>query len=295
MRVLVTGGAGFIGSHLCERLLHEGYQVKSYDLKRSHVCGSIVGNITDRSALFRHLKNYDCAFHLAAMANTDDVRCYPEKAVETNIKGTYVVAECCSQLQIPLNFVSTACVYGDTPNHPSDVNSVCVPTDLYGSTKLVGEAIVKQISERKGLDYNILRYGTTYGPRMREALAVYIFIKKALEGKPLPIHGSGRQTRCMIYIDDLVDAQIKLLEKGVLSETFNLATEEELSVLEIANMILELTGRPKESFEFVEDRPGQIMRESLDISKAKKLLEWSPKTTFEEGLKKTLSWAKTEI
>lgn len=294
MKILVTGGAGFIGSQLSKRLLERGYEVLSYDLKASNVCKTVVGDITDSEATFNAVKKSDYVFHLAATANLDFARLHPDVAIKTNVDGTYMVAKCCSQLDIPLSFASTACVYGNTSEHPSNEESVCVPTDIYGTTKVVGEAIIKGFHKKSGLIYNVLRFGTTYGPSMRKELAVYIFIDQALRGEHLTIHGSGLQTRCMIYIDDLLDAMVKVLERGVNGETLNLATEEELSVLQIANMVLEETGRSKGMFKFVEDRPGQIMKEQINVSKAKKLLSWTPKVNFKDGLKRTIKWIQNE-
>ncbi|OYD16940.1 hypothetical protein CH330_01340 [candidate division WOR-3 bacterium JGI_Cruoil_03_51_56] len=185
---------------------------------------------------------------------------------------------------------STACVFGNTPNHPSTEESICVPTDIYGVTKVVGETIIKGLHEKNGLTYDILRFGTTYGPGLREALAIHIFIRQALENQPLTIHGSGLQTRCMIYIDDLIEGITKVLEKGIADETLNLATEEELSVLQIANMILEQTRCPSDMLKFVPDRPGQIIKEEISMAKTQKLLDWTPQTRFKMGLKKTLEW-----
>lgn len=285
MKILVTGGSGFVGSCLCLKLKAEGYETFSYDLYPSNISSYLVGSITDWQTVFQAVKKCDYVFHLAAIANVDHARLHPEVAMETNIQGTYLVAKACKELRVPLSFASTACVYGNTPNHPSTEESICVPTDLYGATKVVGENIVKGFDSSS----NIMRFGTIYGHGMREALAVYVFIKQALEGKTLTIHGSGNQTRCMIYIDDLVDAQAKILEKDVSGKTLNLATDEELSVLQIADIILKST-KKRASLKFVEDRPGQIMKEQIDISKAKKLLGWCPKIGFEEGIRKTVRW-----
>lgn len=295
MKVLLTGGAGFIGSRLAEKLLENGYNVICYDLKPSKHGESVVGDITDSKKVFKVVKDSDYVFHLAAVADLDFARVHPNIAIKTNIQGTYIVAKCCAQLNVPLSFASTACVYGNTPEHPSTEESVCVPTDIYGSTKVVGENILKGFHENVGLNCNILRFGTTYGPDMREALAVHVFISQALRNEPLTIHGSGLQTRCFIYVDDLIDGIVRVLENNINGETLNLATEEEVSVLQMADMILEMMGRPKGSLKFVQDRPGQIMKEQISISKTRKLLNWTPKVKFREGIKKTVKWLKNGV
>jgi len=300
---MVTGGSGFIGFCLIERLLEEGYEVLSFDLKpvsrqrNVEHCGleEVVGDIKNFKRVREAVETCGYVYHLAAVANLDFARTHPQVAIDTNIRGTFNVASCCSRLGVPLAFASTCCVYGDTPNHPSNEESFCVPTDIYGSTKMVAENIIKDLHRLNGLDYSILRLGTTYGPHMRKELAIYIFIEQALNNKPLTIHGSGKQTRCFIYIDDLVDGLVNVLKKGVSGETLNLATEEELSILEVADMVLEETGRQRGCFKFVEDRPGQIMKEQIDISKARKLLNWSPKVPFREGLRKTVEWVQSRL
>lgn len=232
----------------------------------------------------------DYVFHLAAVADVNYAHKNPATTVEVNVTGTYNVAEACLRTNIPLSFASTCCIYGNTPEHPSNEESLCLPTEIYAATKLVGEQILLELHKKHGLNYNLLRFGTCYGPEMRGALAIYIFILQALTGIPLTIHGTGTQTRCLIYIDDLIDGIVKTLDKGVLNETLNIATEEELSVLQMADIILEKTGQPKDAVSFVPDRSGQMMRELIDMSKAEKLLGWTPKTEFREGIEKTLEW-----
>lgn len=302
MKILVTGGSGFIGSALSKKLLDKGYEVVSYELKPSKVCEFIIGDITDKRGVYEAIKGCDYVFHLAAIANLNYAHLNPQDTLKTNVEGTYIVAECCSKLAVPLTFASTTCVYGNTHEHPSTEASLCVPTEIYAATKLVGEGIIKKLHYKTGLNYNILRFGTTYGPNMRKALAIYVFMSQALNGEPLTIHGSGTQTRCLIYIDDLVEGCVKVLKNRVMCETLNLTTEEELSVLKIASLILKEIGKMEGKTIYipsvlthVEDRPGQVMKEQISISKAEKMLGWSPQTFFREGLKKTVEWYKRSV
>jgi len=296
MRVMVTGGSGFIGSRLMERLIDEGHDAISYDLRLGPIGETVIGDVTDHEA-FRfavEVEGCDAVYHLAAAADLNWCSAHPNDAVRTNIEGTRVVSEECARLEIPLIFASTCCVYGNTPDIPSNEESILSPTDIYGATKVVAEELIRGYG-RRGLRYRILRFGTTYGPGMRPTLAVHIFIMQALEDKPLTIHGSGEQTRCMIYIDDLIEACIRVLNLNINGTTINIATEEEISVNQMAQAILSLTGRPADQYVHVPDRPGQIMKEEIDISMARFLLGWEPRTFFDTGLEETLSWVEKTL
>ena len=198
--------------------------------------------------------------------------------------------EACARHHIPLHFVSTCCVYGNTLDHPSHEDGIKVPTEIYAVTKLLSEDLIKEYSRWYDLKYNILRYGTVYGPGMRGELAVAIFINQAMLGMPITIDGDGKQTRCQIYIDDIVDGTVKLLESGLMNRIINFTTDEELSVLEIAKIIQETVGTTNHELQFYPDRPGQIRRELIDIGYAWNTLGWWPKIDFREGVKRTVEW-----
>ncbi len=295
MKVLITGGAGFIGRHLIKKLVERGHEPICFDLIETDLCESIVGNITDRDAVFDAVKDVEAVLHLAAEADINRARLDQARCVAVNVGGTQNVIEACVRYDVPLHFVSTCCVYGDTVEHPSNEQSPCVPTEIYATTKLLSEYMIKEHADRQGLRYNILRYGTTYGPEMRPALAVYIFIRQALTDIPFTIDGSGKQTRCLIYIDDLVEGTLAVLEKGVMNETINLVSCEELSVLQMTEIIREETGAALKEPRFNHDRPGQIMKEQLDINYARQLLDWWPKIDFRTGVKNTVAWFRTTV
>lgn len=294
--IVVTGSAGFIASRLVERLLLEGYEVVGYDLKPSPIGEYVIGDIIDGKAFGKILEGCEHVFHLAAAADLNWCKAHPNEAVKANIEGTRVVAEECMKKGITLSFASTCCVYGSTPDHPSNEESICSPTDIYGATKVVAEELIRRYGNL-GLNYRLLRFGTTYGPGMRVTLAVYVFIQQALEDKTLTIHGSGEQTRCMIYIDDLVEACVKTLELNhyIKGTIINIATEEELSVMQMAQTILKMTGKPLDQYVHISDRVGQIMKEQIDISRARKLLSWEPETSFNDGVLKTIEWIKPQV
>lgn len=150
--------------------------------------------------------------------------------------------------------------------------------------------MIKEYAQSHSLKYNILRYGTVYGPGMRGELAVAIFINQAMLDMPITIDGDGEQTRCLIYIDDLVDGTVRLLESGLMNRTINFATAEELSVLEMAEIIQATVGTKNRELKFYPDRPGQIHRELISINYAWQTLGWWPKIDFKEGVARTVKW-----
>ena len=290
MNILVTGGAGFIGSALIKKLVERKHDAVCFDLVETQLCPSIVGSITDRDAVMDAVKDVDAVLHLAAMANINYARNDPTRCVEVNVVGTHNIIEACTKHRVPLHFISTCCVYGNTWEHPSNEESICVPTEIYAVTKLLSEHMITQYAKRYDLRYNILRYGTVYGPGMRGELAVAIFINQAMLGLPITIDGTGEQTRCLIYIDDIVNGTVKLVESGLLNRTINLATDEELSILEVADIIQETVGTKNRELKFYPDRPGQVYRELIDITYAWQTLGWWPKIDFREGVTRTIEW-----
>lgn len=281
-RVLVTGGDGFLGKNLVERLKKEGYEVESYDLSQGK-------DILNKRQLEEAVQGKDVVFHLAAMADLNIARENPYQNMEINVVGTINVAEACLKHNTTLFFASTCCVYGNQEKEPTDEESLPKPTEIYACSKLAGEYVILGYAKTCGLKYNIMRLATMYGPGMRPALAVYIFFDQAINGRPITIHGDGRQTRTLTYIDDIVDGIIAWFKSGVENEIVNITTEEEVSVLDMAKMIKEITGSNSEIV-FVEQRPGQIFREKISAQKAKKLFGWQAKISLREGLEKTYQW-----
>lgn len=295
-KILVTGSAGFIGKRLTEKLLEKGCEVSGCDIspfpatvnnpKYRHYQIDFT-DFTQIKSLFEHVKPKVC-YHLGAIADLNYAREHPRGTVKVNVNGTANIAHICSENNVLLNFVSSCCVFGATPDHPSTEDAKKRPKEIYGCTKLAGEQIVLGYHYLYGLHYNIIRPSTVYGEGMRPALSIYVFMDKALKNEKLPIHGTGKQTRCFIYVDDLVDGMVKLVDKEM--GAVNLAGAQELPVLEIAGKILRLTERNENNYTFVPDRPRQVLREQISIEKARKLLGWNPKTDIDSGLKKTLEW-----
>lgn len=297
MKVLVTGSSGFIGRYLVEKLLELGHTVVGCDLKSSnfakrncHLHKADFTNQQELEALFSK-QEPDYCHHVGAVADVNYARQHSIETVKANVLGTGVVAEMCRRFDCFLTYISTCCVYGTTDVYPTDEEAPLRPTEIYGSTKLAGEYVVKGYQQLYGLDCNILRYSTVYGPRMREALAPYIFLSRAIRNETLPIHGDGAHTRSYIFVEDLVEATVKAMK--VKGEVVNIAGEEAVSTLELAELCWQIANPNEEvALEFVPDRPGNVKKEHIDISKAKRLLNWNPQTSINKGLEITHDWLR---
>lgn len=281
-KILVTGGAGFIGKYLVEHLKKEGHQVEIFDLKNGD-------DLRDHKQVDKAIKGKDVVFHFAAVADLNISRENPRENMDININGTINVADACWRHKALLSYASTCCVYGNQKKHPVDENTLPNPSEIYAHSKLAGEHVILGYAKTCGLEYNIIRFATIYGQGMRPALGVYVFFSQALNDKPITVHGDGRQTRTLTYIDDLTDGIMALFHSGIKNEIVNLTTEEEVSTIQMAKMIKKMT-KSKSPIIFIPQRPGQTFREAVSAKKAKKLLGWRAKTSFKEGLEKTYEW-----
>lgn len=284
LKVLVTGGSGFIGKALIGRLEKEGYSVENFDLSQGQ-------DLRNKSQVDKTIKGKDVVMHLAAVADLNWAREHPDETMDINIGGTINVAQACTKHKAILFYASTCCVYGNQDSHPTSEKAFLNPAEIYACTKLAGEYVIKGYNLMYGLRYNNIRFATIYGPGMRPALGVYIFFKQALKGEPITVHGDGLQTRTLTYIDDLIEGIIALLKSGIVNKNINLSAEEEISALDMAQMIKELT-KSKSPIVHIEQRPGQTFREAIDASYAKELIGWQTETSFKEGLEKTYQWIK---
>lgn len=284
--VLVTGGNGFIGKHLVDCLKKEGHQVEIFDIKNGN-------DICDFKQVDKAIKNKDVAFHLAAVADINWARKHPYETMKINIGGTANIVEACRKYKVFLYYVSTCCVYGSQKKYPIDENVLLNPTEIYAHSKFAGEHIILGYAKMYNFKYNITRLATTYGPGMRPALGVYIFFNQALNNKPITVHGDGRQTRNLTYIDDIIDGMLAVFHSKVKNEIININSEEEVSALKMAKMIKRMTNN-QSPIVFIDQRYGQIFREAISAKKAKKLLGWQAKTSFKEGLEKTYEWFKSK-
>lgn len=309
MKVLVTGGAGFIGSHFCERLIAEGHAVYCLD----NLCTGKVENL-DRvkdNPSFRFILadvceeinlEVDAVAHLASPASPAD---YSRLSVETmlaNSLGTYRTLELARKRKARYLLASTSEVYGDPLEVPQredyhgNVNPVG-PRACYDESKRFAEALTSTYRRLYGLPTVIVRIFNTYGPRMRleDGRVIPNFLRQALEGNPLTVYGDGTQTRSFCYIDDMVEGLYRaIVEERAEGEVLNLGNQDEISVLDLARAVMEVLGVERELvFEpLPEDDP---RRRRPDIGRAREILGWEPTTTLREGLEKTIPWFREQL
>lgn len=302
-RIVVTGGAGFLGSHICVRLLELGHHVTCVD---NLITGSNdnVSWITDRRFSFArwdvsgdlHIPgNTDAVLHFASPASPRDYHRFPIETLKVGSIGTLNVLEFALKERARFLLASTSEVYGDPLEHPQketywgNVNPIG-PRAVYDESKRFAEAATSSYRREYGLGSSIVRIFNTYGPRMRvdDGRLVPTLISQALRGERLTVTGRGDQTRSLCYVDDLVDGIVRLLESGRPGPV-NLGNPHEESVLDIAHRIRRLTGctSPVTHIELPEDDP---MRRRPDITAAQRDLGWSPRTGLDDGLRKTIEW-----
>ncbi|GAA2424265.1 UDP-glucuronic acid decarboxylase family protein [Streptomyces macrosporus] len=307
-RAVVTGGAGFVGSHLCERLLDDGWRVVAVDNLISGAEGN-VAPLLDRPG-FAFLRRdvcapdaltdlpggpFDLVFHLACPASPADYLRLPLETLETGSSGTRNALELAARDGARMVLASTSEVYGDPRVHPQredywgNVNPVG-PRSVYDEAKRYAEALVTAHRRARGTDTAIVRIFNSYGPRMRagDGRAVPTFIRQALAGEPLTVAGDGSQTRSLCYVDDTVAGIVALAESN-LAGPVNIGGEEETTVLDIARRIVKLTGSSS-PITFVE-RPGDDpARRRPDTTLAREKLGWEPRVDWQEGLERTIEW-----
>jgi UDP-glucose 4-epimerase len=305
-RALVTGGAGFIGSHLCERLVADGWSVTCVDSftdyysparKRAHLEGlagrerfSIVEAdlcVCDLDAL---LDGVDVVFHLAAQAGVRrswgrDFRYY----VESNIVATQRLLEAMKDREIPLVFSSSSSVYGDTRTLPMREDHPTGPVSPYGATKLAGEHLCELYRVNFGLRYAALRYFTVFGPRQRPDMAFSIFISAALTGGAVEIFGDGSQTRDFTYVSDAVEANMLAASYRGDERIFNIGGGSRCSVLDVLEVIRSETGADLPVRRCARAR-GDVLDTWADTVRAARELGFSPGTGLEEGIRREIEW-----
>lgn len=306
MRVLITGGAGFLGSHLCDRFLAEGHTVVAMDnliTGNTRNIAHLAGH--ERFLFIRHdVSNYifvaghiDAVLHFASPASPIDYLKYPIQTLKVGSLGTHNALGLALAKGAKFLLASTSEIYGDPLEHPQkesyygNVNTIG-PRGCYDEAKRFAEAITMAYHRQHGLDTRIVRIFNTYGPRMRldDGRVVPNFIGQALRGEPLTVYGDGSQTRCFQYVDDLIEGIYRLLNSNF-TDPVNIGTTHEMSIAEFARIVNELTDNPagivfKEA-ERIKDDP-QTRRP--DNTRAREILGWEPKVPLSEGLPKTIEY-----
>ena len=312
--ILIPGGAGFLGSWVCDYLVEDGANVTCLDNFSSGLESNIIHlkeyeNFTfikhDITNPINFENNFDIIFFLASRASPFEFENYPIQILKANTLGIWVALEMAKQHKARFIYTSTSEVYGNpdpryipTPEtYNGNVNPVG-PRSCYDEAKRAGEAFVKAYELQHDLDTRIVRIFNTYGPRLRSkdeyGRVISRFIYQALNNEPITIFGDGSQTRSFIYVTDEVEGILRLAAlKGARNEIINIGAEKETSIIELAQTIKEKTGSDSEiSFHPLPiDDPE---RRSPDITKAKKILNWEPRVTLEEGMAKIISWFRAQ-
>ena len=281
-------GEGFIGKKVAENLKKTGHSVEVADKKFGQ-------DITNRKQMDKLIKDFPGkkVILMAAIADLNVFEKDPELGLDVNMNGLINVALAASKYNKRLFYISTCCAYGNTKDLPSTEEAEPNPSEIYAACKLAGEWILKGFNKSYDLEYVNLRIATTYGPEMRAALAPAVFINQVTKGKPITIHGDGKQTRTLTYIDDEVEGIATAVRSDIVNETINISSEEELSVNDWAKIIIEEMGKNGDvKIIKTPDRKGQTFVEQISAEKAKNLLGWEAKVNFREGIKKTLQWMK---
>lgn len=308
MRILITGGAGFIGSHLCDFLLDKGHEVVCMDNFITGCVENIEHIHSDRFKFYKHDVTefiyvdgqIDFILHFASPASPIDYIQLPIQTLKVGALGTHKTLGLAKAKKAGLLLASTSEVYGDPLISPQsedywgNVNPIG-PRGVYDEAKRFAEAMVMAYHIYHKVDTRIARIFNSFGERMRlnDGRVVPAFIPQALKGEPLTVFGDGRQTRSFCYISDLVEGIYKLMLSGI-HEPINLGNPFEMSILDFAQKIIKLTNSPSQIVyqSLPQDDPKQ---RKPDISKAKKLLDWQPKVDLEEGLSRTIAWFKQKI
>ena len=292
MRVLVTGGAGFIGSHVVDRLLAAGIAPRIFDVRPSAHHGevdAVLGDLLDREALQRAMRGCDAVVHLAAAADVDDVARRPAEAEAVNARGTLNVLEAARRAGVTrVVYASTIWVYGSATGTVDEDHAVELPDHLYTATKLAGEMYCRSYAALYDLECTVLRFGIPYGPRARPAGVIPIFVRKALAGEPLTIAGEGLQSRRFVYVEDLADGVVRGLAPQAAGRVYNLVGEESVTIRGIADTVRDLIGDVR--VVHTPARTADFAGAEVSGARAESELGWRPATSFTDGVRHCVDW-----
>lgn len=308
-RILITGAAGFLGSHLCNRLLKDGYEVIGMDNRVS-------GQIENLADAFKHdafsfhehdvtefihiSEDLDAVLHLASLASPIFYREHPIKTLKVGALGTHKTLGLAKEKDATYLFTSTSEVYGDPEVNPQPEDyrgnvDPYGPRSCYDESKRYGESLVRAYRDEHGLDVRVARIFNTYGPRMRidDGRVIPNFVKQALAGQDLTVYGDGEQTRSFCYVSDMIDGLVALLESAVTSP-LNIGNPDERTINELAEIIIDVTNSTGGvTYETLPPQDPQVR--CPDISKAKTELDWEPTISLRDGLQRTVTYFRSEL
>ena len=305
MKYAVTGGAGFIGSHLVKKLVERGNEVividnlntgKKQNIEKiSKKIDFFEVDIRDFSAIEDILKNVDGIFHQAAMASVQDSFRIPEKFHDVNVNGTENIFKIAKEFGIKVVYASSSSVYGDTSILPTTESDEKRPINPYAKTKLEKDKLAEQYA-KNGLKVIGLRYFNVFGPRQSKEYAgvIKLFLERIQQGLPPLVNGDGLQIRDFVYVDDAVNANILSMESDIDFEFFNIGTGTTISILDLANMIIKFSGLKIKPIH----RPalsGDVRATQADITKVKTMLKWRPTTSIQDWLESAVLDPKNNL
>ncbi len=308
MRILVTGGAGFLGSHLCERLLNDGHEVLCLDNfftgRKKNIMELLKNPVFE---LVRHdivlpiMLEVDRIYHLACPASPIHYQYNPVKTIKTNIIGTLNMLGMAKRVKARILLASTSEVYGDPAIHPQkedywgNVNPIGIRS-CYDEGKRAAETLMMDYHRQNHVDIRIVRIFNTYGPRMLadDGRVVSNFIVQALKGEDITVYGKGSQTRSFCYVDDLIDGMVRMMNKEHFIGPVNIGNPEEYTILDFAKKIIAMTGS-KSSITYKPIPSDDPTQRKPDIALAREKLGWEPKVAADEGLKRTIEYFNKEL
>lgn len=306
-KLLVTGGAGFIGSNFVRHMLgnHDDLDLIVFDkltyagnldnlkqVEKHPGYRFIRGDICDETAVEDALAGCDCVLNFAAETHVDRSIGDPASFIKTDVYGTYVLLEAAKKLGVPKFIqISTDEVYGDAGETASSEDSPLMPQSPYAASKAGGDRLAYSYFVTYGAPVVITRCSNNYGPNQYPEKMIPLFITNSMEDMPLPVYGTGRNTRDWIYVLDHVRAlEVIMNADGLEGQVLNIGSGIELSILEVADRILRVLGKPDSLLKTVSDRPGHVRRHAVKTDKIRSMLGWRPQVGFEEGLKMTADW-----
>jgi UDP-glucose 4-epimerase len=305
---IVTGGAGFIGSTLVDRLLEFGNRVTSYDnfdtyyldketnihhLVKNKLFKSVNADILDYETLKQSIKGVELIFHLAAQPGVRFSMEHPTKTTRVNVLGTLNVLKAAKEARVKrVIFASTSSVYGEAKVLPTDEKHPTKPISIYGASKLAAENYCQVFNDQLGLPVVMLRYHTVYGPRQRPDMAFHKWIKSYFEHKPITIYGDGTQSRDFTFVNDIVQGTIRAAEvENIEGEIFNLGGGNNVTVNDAVQLLLkELDTDDTVQIVYESAKLGDVSDTYASIEKARKMLDFNPNTRLQDGLKRYVEW-----
>ena len=305
MKVLVTGGLGFIGSNFILKLLNDSkYTVVNIDaelqgsnhanlnkIKNSKNYSFVKGNITNKKLMGKLISENDVVVNFAAESFVDKSILDTNPFLVSNIRGTYTILEVIKEQNKRLLQISTDEVYGSLKsNFSAEEDTRFNPSSPYAATKAAAELLINSYNITYNCETIITRCTNNYGPRQYPEKLIPKIILLANQNKKIPIYGNGENIRDWLYVDDHCEAIIKVLNKGISGESYNISGNNEIDNITVVKKILQIMNKSEDLIEFVEDRPGHDIRYSLDSTKIRRQLNWKEENCFDDGIKKTIEW-----